>query len=320
MKKMFTFPVIEQNSLYYKRDSRYLKKVVNNRMTICIAAICGVNGAKDAKIVLCTDKMVSSVVQFEGAEAKCKQITPYCYAMHSSEDSRVSDLLLERVAEKAKAQKTTVIKDIVAFLSEECQNYKKELIERDVLFNYNITAQKLSASTDTLLHRAVEEVQNYQFPIRYDFIIAGLEPNGEAHIYRMNQDGHYWCHDSLGYCTIGSGELTAFMELTQVVYTCDKPWQMAIPLIYFAKKAAERSSGVGEATDMWLLHFPSVDSTIPALWSPLVDKVVDLFNSHWTKMKDAHVKILNNACKGFGQLIDNYNKEKEAATKSEATA
>jgi 20S proteasome alpha/beta subunit len=274
-------------------------------LTVCIAAICEAGG-RNTKIVLCADRLVSSVVQFTSGEPKIKQINEHCYAMHSSSDSLISEAILKRVAEKAKANGTTSTGDIVSILRQECLNYKSEEIERDILCHYNMTAKSLGVNQESMLQAAVNEVKNYQYHLTSEYIVAGLEPSGDAHIYWVNQDGDYRCHDSIGYCAIGSGGLIAFLDLTKVVYNCQAMYSAAIPLVYFAKKTSERATGVGIDTDILLIHYPKPEEkeSKPALWNPLVDpKIRTLLDETCKKIRENELNQLNEVCQQLFELI-----------------
>ena len=274
-------------------------------MTVCIVAVCEVGG-RNTKVVLCADRLVSSVVQFTSGEPKIKKINDYCYALHSSTDSLVSDAILEKVAERAKTDGMTSINNIVSILREECLNHKKEEIERDVLCHYNLTAQSLAVNQVSMLEKAVDDVKNYQYHLTSEFIITGLEPSGEAHIYWVNQDGDYRCHDSIGYCAIGSGGLIAFLELSKVIYDRGAMYSSAIPLVYFAKKTSERATGVGIDTDIFLIHYrkPEDKDSKPTLWNPLFDpKIRTLLDEAYKKIRENEFNQLNLVCKQFFELI-----------------
>jgi 20S proteasome alpha/beta subunit len=226
--------------------------------------------------------------------------------MHSSSDSLISDAILEKVAKKARANGTTSTEDVVNFFRQECIDHKREEIERDILSNYNITAESLKVNQESMLKEAVAEVQNYQYHFNSEFIIAGLEPSGDAHIYWVNQDGDYRCHDSIGFCAIGSGGLMAFLDLTKVVYNRQTAFSAVIPLLYFAKRTAERATGVGADTDIILMHFPKPEEkeSKPALWNPFTDaKIKVLLDDTYKKIRENEFTQLNQACMQLFELI-----------------
>jgi hypothetical protein len=297
-------------------------------MTICIAAICEAKG-RFSKIILCADRATSSVVEFEGAEPKFKKLTDHCYAMHSSNDSLVSDMILENVTEKVKGQNLTEVKAIANLLVQECLNRKKEQIEKDVLFNYNIVADSLKSSAQSVMEKAIDNVQNYTYDFVFDFIVAGLEPSGEAHLYWVNQDGTCKCYDSIGYCAIGSGYLPAFLQFNKVVYKADAIWQQAAVLTYFAKKTAEKAPGVGDTTDLLVLHFPQPDdpNCKPVLATALEPKTYELLDKGYLKMAENQIEILNETCASFveftkaraEELIKKDAEQKQATKDTEVT-
>lgn len=252
--------MLKQRKLYKrKKRNRYLKRRRQKPVTVCIAAICDMIKGYPQKIVLCADRLVSSEIQFEGGESKIKKITDYCYAMPSSNDSLASDLILERVKEKANASSSTLkTVEIVAILRRECINYKAECIERDVLFKYNVAAEKLAINQESVLEKAVMEVDAYEYLLECEFILAGLESPNEAHIYRVDQDGNYSLDDSLGFSTIGSGGGLVFLEMTKHGYSRSLSSVVAIPRVYISKKISERAEGVGRYTDLGLLYFPEL--------------------------------------------------------------
>ncbi len=232
-------------------------------MTVCIAALCDVGGMPSIegspvppKIVFCADRLISAGIQYEGGEPKVKKITEYCYIMQSSNDSLVSDLILENVKEKVNETKEIKkIKDIVEILRQECIAHKKERIENDILFKYNLSSEKFGTIPDSIHEQAIDEVGGYQYPLTFEFIVFGLEPSREVHIFTINQDAEYSLDDSRGFSVIGSGGALAFLEMTKHYYSRNFSAVIAIPRVYLAKRISERAEGVGRATDLGLIYF-----------------------------------------------------------------
>lgn len=225
-------------------------------VTVCIAAICDVVEKFYPKIVLCADRLVTAGIQFEGGESKVKKITNCCYAMHSSNDSLASDLILEKVKARVEgSKKTRKVAEIIELLKEECLNHKKEYIERDILFKYNLVSGKLGTDQEPIVKEAVEEVEAYEYPLECEFIIAGFDSPREPHIFRVDQDGNYSLDDSLGFTTIGSGGGLVFLELTKHGYSRTFGMTVTLPRVYIAKKISERAEGVGRYTDIGVLYY-----------------------------------------------------------------
>jgi 20S proteasome alpha/beta subunit len=226
-------------------------------MTVGIAAICDIGYEKlYPKIVLCADRQVSSVVQYEGSGQKIKQMTPYCCAMASSTDSETSDMILEDARKKIQkriqdGQSDLPIKDIVDIVKEECESFKQAMIEKDVLSKFNLTIKNTGTEPQTLAGRAIEEVNRYQYQLKFDFIILGFDSPTEPHIYVIDQDGNYRLCDSSGSAMIGSGSLLAFLQLTKSGHSKNEASVKTIPKVYFSKKVSERTGTVGRTTDLY---------------------------------------------------------------------
>jgi hypothetical protein len=246
-------------------------------VTVCIAAIANVGLLDENKIpippciVFCADKLVSAGVQYESLEAKIKRITDYCFVLQSSSNASVSDLILERVKQKVGTpQEPLKIEEIAKMLRKECFDYKKEWFEDNILWKYNLAFENFNTTPEPIVSRAVKEVGECQYPFEFEFIVLGLEPSQEAHLFFANQDGTYQLQDYLGFVTIGVGSQLAFPQMTKYAYSRYVPLVTAIPMVYISKKVAERMQGVGQHTDLAVLHFAKKEKSqfLPALWVP----------------------------------------------------
>jgi 20S proteasome alpha/beta subunit len=303
---------MRDNHLSKKPCNRYLnvkKKRRSKPVTVCIAAISNVGSIDENKvpippcIVFCADKLVSAGVQYESIEAKIKKITEYCYAMTSG-DAFVSDLILERVKQKVGTpERALKIEDIVRMFSRECFDYKKEWFENNVLWKYNLAFEKFSATPEPIVANAVKEVGECQYPFEFEFIVLGIEPSKEAHLFYVNQDGAYQLRDSLGFVTIGIGSQLAFPQMTKYAYSRYFPLAVAIPMVFISKKVSERMQGVGQHTDLAVLHFGTnvKDAQFsPMLWAPsdipdfmkqLDDAFATISRNESTELENASKKV-----------------------------
>lgn len=270
---------LEHKVLYKKCPNRYLKKKKIGEfrpLTVCIAAIANFGALNEKKepippcIVFCADKLVSAGVQFESYEAKIKRITDYCYAMTSG-DAFESDLILERVRQKVGTpEKPLKIEEIVRILSKECFDYKREWFENNVLWKYNVVFDKFRVTPEPIVADAVKEIGGCDYPFEFSFILLGLETSREAHLFYVDQDGAYQLQDSLGFVTIGVGRTLAFPQMTKYAYSRYFALFTAIPMVYISKRVSERMQGVGQLTDLVVLHFK--DATFsPTIWVPSAD-------------------------------------------------
>jgi 20S proteasome alpha/beta subunit len=217
-------------------------------MTVCIAAIC--ESSTEAKILLCADRLISAGLQFEKGTSKIQRITDYCYTLHASSDSLLSEKILDRV--KTRMQETDsqlTIKKIVAIFCEECINLKREKQEKDVISKYNFVIEKTKTNPNLIVQDIMDELEDYQYPV-FEFIVAGFDSVFEPHLFKINQEGDSTCYDSLGFVTTGDGQNLAFPEMTKWYYSTEQSMSVAIPRIYFAKRTSERIQGVGRSTDL----------------------------------------------------------------------
>lgn len=293
---------MKDNNLYKNRRNRYLKRKRLKPVTVCIAAICnvGIQGANPA-IVFCADRLVSAGIQFEGGESKIKALTNYCYAMQSSTDSLISDLILEKVKQKvSKSEKPIKIEEIVRTIRAECIAHKTEWIESAILFNYNIAFEKFKVAPESIVQKAVDEVRMCEYPYTFDIIVLGLEESGEAHVFVVNQDGTYRSYASLGFATIGSGGDLAFLELTKYFYARSVPAVVAIPRVYIAKKVSERAQGVGRYTDFAVLFLTSDPKTSFSPGVHVLSNVPDFLK----KLDDAYNALLSSEAAALGKLAE----------------
>ena len=282
--------MLKNNLLYVKQPNRYLNNKSIERLkpvTICIAAICDL-GKPAPAIVFCADRLISAgIIQFEGSTSKIKIITPYCMAMQSANDSLTADAILEKVREKAsKFDKPVKIVDIVELIRSECLALKKQWIEDNILFKYNVTFDKLNVKPEATVAQAIKEVNDCknQYPFQLQFIVLGIEESKEAHLFTIDQDGQYWLQDTLGFATIGSGDYLAFPELTKHGYSRHFPAVVAIPRVYIAKKMSERVQGVGRYTDLCILFLndPATGKFDPRLQELSVNRefIAELDKAH----------------------------------------
>jgi hypothetical protein len=244
-------------------NRRLISSILRKRsMTICISAIC--NLPSTPTVIFCADRLVSAGIQFNSGSSKIILITPSCVIMASSDDSLISESIIEQLRAKLDPNKQYLIKEIAETLRKECIEYKKERVNDDVLEKYNLVTAKMAADPNSVIREAMSELHAYQYPY-FEFIVCGLDNEASmAHIYKVDQDGHLTNWDFLGFTTTGSGSQLAFAELTKWFYSSQHSLSHAIPRVYFAKKVSERALGVGNITDFGFLapHKPVGKETI----------------------------------------------------------
>lgn len=250
-------PRFPENVPYYNKDEfiRHLHKL-QPTMTICIAAICEDWDGAFPRIVFCADRLVTALIQYESGQTKITRLTPYCFALSSTNNSQVSDMILENVREKLENEtKHLKIKEITEMVKAELINVKNTSIEEDVLAKYNLTAKKVNIDPAEFADRAMNEVSRYRYPLVFECVILGFDSPTEAHLYTIEQDGKYYLWDSPGFAYAGSGGFLAFLQIAKSRHTKQDPVSRTISLVYFAKKVSEMAEGVGKkTTDLFVLY------------------------------------------------------------------
>jgi hypothetical protein len=302
--------MMRDNNLSKKRQNRYLIQRRLKPVTVCIAAICNINVPNQPElrptIVFCADRLVSAGIQFESGEPKIKRITDYCYVMQSSNDSLVSDLILEKVCQKASLlEKPVKIEEIVKIIRNECIAYRKEWTEDAILQKYNMAFEEFDVTPESIVSKAIEEVEDCEYPYVFQFIVLGIEPSFEAHLYVVEQDGRYRLYDSLGFAAIGNGGELAFLEMTKYGYSRNMPAILAIPKVYIAKKVSERAQGVGRYTDLAVLVFANKkgDPFTPAIQALSTPEFIKKMEETYQTLMDSELKILNSLPKIVFEML-----------------
>jgi 20S proteasome alpha/beta subunit len=231
----------------------------NKPVTICIAAICDsfVDEPVVPKIVFCADHLVSSLVEFEHDIPKFKTLTDRCLVATAG-DAVSSDMVLENVKERLSQPNTaaTRIKEIVELVRQECRRLDDEEIDRNVLAKYNLARSNMpNVDSQVMTAKIIDEISDYhRNKPKFQFILFGFDSVREPHIHVLDQDGNDELADSLGFASIGSGSLLAFLYMTEHRFSPADDAQRAIPIVYFAKKVSERAQGVGRLTDLVIVY------------------------------------------------------------------
>jgi hypothetical protein len=239
-------------------------------MTICIAARCEVN-LQNPKVVFCADRLISTpTLQFQHGEPKVFRLNHRHMAMISSDDSLRSEMIIKRVqAQMSDDERTT--QDIVKVFTGVCRDFRHEAEEAEILDPLGITFESWQKEPrnlpDTLVNSVAAALTNWEYGFECDFIVFGVDP--EPHIWVLNQNGDSKSADYLGFAAIGNGASTAIPELTKLPWSANITMSEAIVRVYAGKRASERTLGVGQMTDLSVLHvIRTAGGWVPGYWTP----------------------------------------------------
>jgi 20S proteasome alpha/beta subunit len=282
-------------------------------MTVCIAAIC--ESGIEPKILLCADRLVSAGLQFEKGTSKIQRINHNCFALHASSDSLLSEKILDRVKTRTQGENAKFsVKEIVDMFAEECIGLKKEKQEKDVISKYNFVADKAKIDPNKMIDKIMDELDYYPYP-NFEFIIAGFDSPDKPRLFKVNEEGYWTCHDSLGFTTTGDGQNLAFPEMTKWYYTTEQSMSLDIPRIYFAKRTSERIQGVGRSTDLAFTVFREDIKTkelVVKFYDISADEgFIEKLDGSFEEFNTSEANIINKLAKDIQKEIDGSVPENE---------
>ncbi len=228
-------------------------------MTVCISAICCDNKHEDPKIIVSSDRMITTElgapVEYEGTSTKISELTSSCVVLSAGVTTWIEDLVYQ-TKQAIKNENTLVIREI----AEKCANAYIELIQdnikRLILSTYNMSFEEFKDQqkyNPSFLAEVNQRILSTRQTIESNLVslIAGIDKNG-ADIFGINS-GNFYPFTSLGYQALGSGQ--ALAESVFVHRGYDTKWDLkkAIITLIEAKKQAEEAQGVGKNTDIVII-------------------------------------------------------------------
>lgn len=292
----------KQQSLNKNIGTEYKRK---KPMTICIASICNIeeNSSKySPAIVFCADRLVSSSINFEHGNPKIKFISGRCIIMEAG-DGTTSDMIIDKDIMNADSSDLNVA-EIAEMINDNIIELKKDKIEQKALSDFGLTFDKISkgAIKGELLSYLVRKIEEVKENIQLEFIIAGMDKDGTAQLYKVSDNEGIQCYNSVGFVAIGVGTPLSLLELTKSSHNNYITLNEAVFKTYSAKKGAEKVTGVGKKTDLGFLYLESADKNNEN-WNvglielsnhiPLLDEKLDNIKNHEEKIKQETKKKLD---------------------------
>ena len=227
-------------------------------MTVCIAAICEMNG--NPAIIGASDRMLTAGdVQFEPPQQKIFYLTS-AIAIMTAGDSAMQAEIIQDVASDvnrriaAEPDNWWLVRDVAGLYSNYYNRVRLKKAENDVLVPLGLNADtyisRQSEMSDTFIRQVASELYSFDAP-HVAAIITGLDPTG-AHIY-VAHDANLSCVDNVAFASVGIGSGHASSQFMFAAHTKRRPLPETLLLTYSAKKRAEVAPGVGEATDMFII-------------------------------------------------------------------
>jgi hypothetical protein len=214
-------------------------------------------------IVTASDRMYSDEglgIEYEGSRSKVLHLDNHRIILVSGDLSINSRALTAIVAwrqENTDADTTQIANaygQIIAALS-------FEKAAKIVLNPLGIFTDKLSSDEfglkkyglpDALAINLAEQLQAASLDI--EAIIAGVDADRSAALYRIDGKGCVWLHNDIGFVSIGNGGIHSSAYFMQMPYDHNVMFAGSMISTFFAKKRSEVAPGVGTTTDMLFIN------------------------------------------------------------------
>ncbi|MCW4006324.1 MAG: hypothetical protein NWF04_07005 [Candidatus Bathyarchaeota archaeon] len=260
-------------------------------MTICIATICG-----DPKnVIVASDRMMTAgdlSVAFEHESPKITRLTDNCLALTAGPALAHTDLF-RLVKNNIHIGASPPVSEIVEKVKEEYLQIRNRCIEEQFFKTRGFTIDWFNLNQRTLnpeiAMRLDHTLETYRFDL--SILIAGVDNLG-AHIYYIYPPCCSECFDSLGYCSIGSGERHADSTFVAYRYAPSFSLKDGLYITYEAKRKSEIAVGVGRSTDMAIV----TEKGISFMHDEILSKLQEMYEEKTkaeTLKKDGIEKILD---------------------------
>lgn len=252
-------------------------------MTICIVGICDppINGTPMKAIAIADRMITAGDTEFEQETfSKIDKLAGNCVAVTAGSALAHTELF---VATRAKFAGTPT-PPIAEIVQEVKDNYVKlrtcraeERYFRPLGLTVASFLENQRSLDSTLVLRLSRQLEDAVYGgghVGLQIVIAGVDTTG-AHIHCVFDPGTSESFNSIGYCSIGSGERHADSTLIINGYTSAMPLKKALYLMFEAKKRAEVAPGVGRIyTDVSIV----TDTCIQNLGAEEVEKLQNLYS------------------------------------------
>ena len=283
-------------------------------MTVCIASmsVSKAGGTNWPMVTMATDRMLTAGdIQFEPYQSKLFDLHTGIVALFAGSASFQASVLVDARGILDNEINVTV-KRAAKVYSEVFSRYRREEAELKYLRPLGLTIESFIQNQKTMPQ---ETIDNLTYKLRVNVIdastiIAGVDPNGQVHIYTIEDPGEIACQDMVGFAAIGAGEWHAQSLFMFNKYVATKPFSESLFFTYAAKKRAEVAPGVGTVTDMTVIDSSAVgkpDSVI-RVGDDVIDKLDIIYREYHQAQEDNLEKAIQKNDKFINELL---NKEQD---------
>jgi len=222
-------------------------------MTVCIAAVCEEN-TDDRKIVLCTDRKISSALGSAETTLKSRSLGVESWRVLTSGADRdiqsTLRLLKQRFSESESIDETNVLSIVRAALNQRKKDKADELVNGRLAISYSEFLERGKKKLPKDIFRAITaEVELTK--IDAEFVIVGY---AYGFPILLKTDGNCGASIREHFAFAGEGAYLAQAALLSRAHNHLETLGRTIYSVYEAKKFSQGAPSVGEETSITILH------------------------------------------------------------------
>jgi 20S proteasome alpha/beta subunit len=216
-------------------------------MTVGIGAIC--DGGK--AVVFAADRLITTsfaggAIVHDGERAKIRQLTPSSVIASTGTLSDAT-FVFDRITGKPISTVAGAASAVCAARKELREQRVDSILEKKIRLNLHGLLEAVETKRGAYLSM-LTEIQQWVFNL--SFLVGGVDADGVAHLYRVDDDGIPYRVDDSAFAAIGSGESLAFAALAVQQYRSSWSSADAVLALFTAKRAAEANPNVGALSDI----------------------------------------------------------------------
>ena len=258
-------------------------------MTICVASSCDLNSKKkEPKIVMVTDRMLSTWTESSEIGRKIFELYGGWYAMFSANDMAPLEPLISCAQDSIRASDSKAASQEAIVAVSMLEAYKKTMgvfIQNRILSPFALSLEDFVKGNHGLRDAQYAELfaKINNFDLGCEFLVCGFSGEGsKAHIIHIHNPGDMMPCDIQGFAAIGSGAPNAFSHLMAKEQNPQLTFEEALYNAIGAKVMAESAMGVGKKTVVAIL---GMKSGYRILGDAAIEKISGIFKREERDMR-----------------------------------
>lgn len=276
-------------------------------VTVCIAAICKNEFGNQAVVMVSDRKFTAGSHTYQPNQTKHISFSSSVVGMIAGSISNHAAMCQSTMRSLA-ADPAPTVETVAKFYAQSFSELRARQAERALLAPCGLTLYSLTHDNSIpheLATHLMERVRRYA--LDEEFISAGIEPSGVAHLWKVYDPGWETCEDGAGYAAIGSGAEHAMAHFMHFGYTRDWTVARALFLAYSAKKRAETDPFVGSHTDVAVIGPGQI------AYGPLNDSLHDDLEKAYYDSAMDEIKVLGGHYEQFEKKVEQFLKDQQQA-------